>query len=163
MATKAKTEPVRYSQQIADSICARLAEGESLNAICKSQGYPAESAVRAWALEDRDGFSAKYTRARELQAHKLAEEIIDIADTTQLGVKIVHKASGTETSEGDMIEHRRLRVDARKWYLSKVLPKVYGDRTTLAGDPDAPLGGRPLEGVSTEDLQQALAKLGVKI
>ena len=33
----------------------------------------------------------------------------------------------------------RLAVDTRKWIASKVLPKKYGDRQVLAGDPDAPL------------------------
>jgi len=141
MATKAKTAPVRYSPQLAESICARLAEGESLNAICKDAGMPHESSVRGWVLDDHDGFATKYTRARELQAHKLAEEILQIADTTELGVKTVHKATGAETTEGDMIEHRRLRVDARKWYLSKVLPKVYGDKlqAELTGKDGNPL------------------------
>ncbi len=27
-----------------------------------------------------------------------------------------------------MIEHRRLQVDARKWYAGKLRPKVYGDK-----------------------------------
>lgn len=144
-----------FDQKTADDICARLAEGESLNRICKDDGLPAESTVRAWVLDDIAGFAAKYTRARELQAHKLAEEIIDIADTTELGVKRTTKASGVETTEGDMIEHRRLRVDARKWYLSKVLPKSYGDKLTVAGDPEAPLAP---SGVSPE-LIGALAQM----
>jgi hypothetical protein len=63
-------------------------------------------------------------------------EIVDlhseIADTPQIGIKTVQKPSGTETTHGDMIEYRRLQVDTRKWLLSKVLPKVYGDRLTAA-------------------------------
>ncbi len=34
----------------------------------------------------------------------------------------------------------RVEIDARKWFASKFLPKRYGDRQVLAGDPDAPLG-----------------------
>jgi hypothetical protein len=30
-----------------------------------------------------------------------------------------------------MIEHRRLKVDSRKWFLSKMLPKIYGDKLDL--------------------------------
>lgn len=124
-----------YSQEIADKICARLAEGESLNAICKDEGLPAESTVRSWALDDIQGFAAKYTRARELAYHKLADEIIDIANTPVLGVKTkINDKGETETTEGDMIEHRRLQVDSRKWFLSKVLPKVYGDKLDMTVD-----------------------------
>lgn len=40
-----------------------------------------------------------------------------------------------------MIEHRRLRIDARKWMLARALPKVYGDRLAaeLTGKDGAPL------------------------
>lgn len=48
---------------------------------------------------------------------------------------------GTETRTGDMIEHRRLRVDTWKWMLAKALPKVYGDRLAaeLTGKYGQPL------------------------
>ncbi len=36
-----------------------------------------------------------------------------------------------ETVNPEVIGRSRLRVDTRKWYLSKVLPKVYGDRTVI--------------------------------
>jgi hypothetical protein len=29
------------------------------------------------------------------------------------------------------VQHQRLRVDSRKWLLSKVLPKLYGDRVAV--------------------------------
>ena len=125
-----------YNQETADRICERLAAGESLRAICQSPDLPAESTIRLWALNDTNGFAAQYARAREIQAHVLAEEIIDISDTKQEGVETTVKADGTtETKHGDMLGHRKLRVDSRKWYLSKVLPKVYGDKTetTLKG------------------------------
>lgn len=113
-------------------ICERLAAGESLNAICKDDGMPGEATVRGWVLDDREGFAAKYRRAREIQAHKLAEEIIEISNTPVKGAKTKTNEKGeVETTEGDMIEHRRLQVDARKWYLSKVLPKVYGDKMEI--------------------------------
>lgn len=124
-----------FSQEIADKICERLADGESLNAICKDAGYPAESTVRLWAINDVQGFAANYTRARELQAHKLFDEIIEIANTPVVGVVRTTKADGAvEEKAGDMLEHRRLQVDARKWYLSKVLPKVYGDKLDVKVD-----------------------------
>jgi hypothetical protein len=30
-------------------------------------------------------------------------------------------------------------IDTRKWLLSKMLPKIYGDHLTVAGDPDQPV------------------------
>ena len=89
---------------------------------------PGESAVRFWVLDDLDGFAAKYTRARAVGYERMAEEILAISDTPMIGTKSVSKATGLEITEGDMIEHRRLQVDTRKWMLAKMLPKVYGDK-----------------------------------
>lgn len=128
--------PLTYTQEIADAICVRLAAGESLNAICKADEMPPESTVRGWALDDVQGFAAKYTRAREIQADVLVEQILDISDdgsrdyvATENGVSVDH----------DHIARSRLRVDSRKWFASKVLPKKYGDKVALTGDGGGPL------------------------
>lgn len=129
-----------YTKDIADKICSGLADGKSLRAVCEQAGMPAESTVRAWALDDVEGFAAQYARAREIGYDRLGDELLEIADTPQVGIKTKTNEKGEiETTEGDMIEHRRLQVDSRKWMLSKMLPKKYGDKTTLSGDPDAPL------------------------
>lgn len=121
-----------YSKEVADNICARLAEGESLRAICRDDGMPAESTVRAWALDDVDGFAAQYARAREIGYDRLAEELLEIADNTKTGEIRTIKPDGTEeVKQADMIEHRRLQVDSRKWMLSKMLPKRFGDKLDL--------------------------------
>lgn len=120
--------PSVYSKEIADLICRALADGGSLNSICKAENMPSEATVRSWALDDVEGFSANYARAREIGYDKLAEELLEIADTPLVGTKTITKLTGVETTEGDMVEHRRLQVDTRKWMLSKMLPKRFGDR-----------------------------------
>ena len=66
--------------------------------------------------------------------------MLDLSDQCRPGVKTTTKGDGTvETVEGDMVDRSKLMIDTRKWLLSKLLPKKYGDRTVLAGDPDAPL------------------------
>jgi hypothetical protein len=57
-----------------------------------------------------------------LQAMRWAEEVLSIADDAHLDP-----------------QDRRIRVDTRKWLLSKVLPRIYGDKVTVAGDPKAPI------------------------
>ena len=47
------------------------------------------------------------------QADVLFDEMLHIADTPVVGLKTITKASGVETVEGGMIEHRRLQIDAR--------------------------------------------------
>lgn len=103
---------VTYTRELAQAILDRLAKGESLRSICRDQGMPDEAAVRLWALKDRDGFKAAYHEARNLALDAMADEVIAIADG--------------ENSTGDPIRDR-LRFDARRWYLSKLAPKRYGD------------------------------------
>ncbi len=143
LSKKVRAAPIRYSQALAERICERLAGGESLNSICKSKGMPKESAVRFWVVDDYMGFAASYTRARQVGYERLAEEILQISNTPVHGIKKVSKpitfrnSDGDvvptgevleEVTEGDMIEHRKLQVDTRKWILAKMLPKVYGDK-----------------------------------
>ena len=81
----------------------------------------------------------RYARAKQIQCEILADEIIEIADTTELGEKTKSTALGLEITTGDMTEHRKLRIDSRKWLLSKLMPKKYGDKLELSGDPARPL------------------------
>lgn len=134
----ARGRPSKFTKEIAKRICARLAAGETLRSICRLPDMPAESRVRQWALANRHGFSAQYAKAREIGYHGLFDEILEIADTTQEGTKTVDKGDHVETTTADMIEHRRLRVDARKWMLARALPKIYGDKLEVGGG-EAPI------------------------
>ena len=108
--------PSKYTDKLALHICKRIADGDSLRTICKDPQLPTKSTVLKWVLT-HDEFADHYARARRIQAELLADEITDIAD-----------------AEGD-VQRDRLRVDTRKWYLSKVLPKVYGEKLDI-GLPD---------------------------
>jgi hypothetical protein len=133
--------PSTFTQEIADAICERIADGESLRSICGDDGFPTKSTVFKW-LNDFPGFSDQYARAREAQADSLFDEIITIADTPLIGEKVKVLPDGKEeTTRGDMIEHRRLQVDARKWMAGKLRPKKYGEKVTQehTGDPEKPV------------------------
>lgn len=142
--TKTDPEPVKmgrpsdFNQKTADLICARLADGESLRSICRSDNMPHVSTVLRWvAHPDRKEFRDQYAHAREVGLEQMADEILEIADDTRLDT--TYNKHGDEMANNEWIQRSKLRVDARKWILSKQLPKKYGDRTTLAGDPDNPL------------------------
>jgi hypothetical protein len=128
--------PSIYNEETALELCERLIEGQSLRSICQDDNMPSIRAVMKWLSDGKHPeFVQQYARAKEAQAETLAEEILTIADTPQIGVTIKTKPDGeTETTEGDMIQHRRLQVDARKWLASKMAPKKYGDRLELAGE-----------------------------
>jgi len=130
--------PTDYSEELAAQICERLANGEPLAAICRDEKMPCASSVYLW-LTKHPLFSEMYTRAREDQADTLADQIIHIADNTQIGIKTKTGKDGVEITEGDMIEHRRLQVDARKWVAAKLKPRKYSEK--LLNEHSGPDGG----------------------
>src|SRR3954453_4952914 len=111
-----------YMPALGDTICKRISEGESLRAICRDPGMPSEGTVRGWAREDRDGFGSRYRLARELQLDFWADEIVDIADQERLDPR-----------------DRQVRIDTRKWIMSKLGPRKYGDRLLVAGEAENPI------------------------
>jgi hypothetical protein len=137
--------PSLYSEELADHICSRLAKGESLLSICSDDKMPCHSAVRAWAVDDYHGFYAKYARARDIGLEHHAELILKLADEIRPGQRTVSKATGMEVTELDQVERSKLQIDARKWYLSKIAPKRYGDKLevdqTIKIQPVTYLGG----------------------
>ncbi len=82
-AKRKKGRPSRYTEAIAVKICRRLAEGESLRKISKDTSIPAISTVMGWLFDGKHSdFSEQYARARDLQADKLFDEALEIADAT---------------------------------------------------------------------------------
>lgn len=133
--------PSSFTQEIADQICERIADGESLRSICGEEEMPNKATVFRW-LAANQAFSDQYARAREAQADSLFDDILDIADTPMIGEKSKTMPDGkVEMTRGDMIEHRRLQVDARKWMAGKLRPKKYGEKITqeVTGADGAPL------------------------
>lgn len=126
--------PSDYSDDIADEICARIADGQSLNSICKLDEMPSLKTVYNW-IGKRPEFLQKYTLARETQADTLADQIVDIADDGSRDY--TEDAKGNVLVDHDHITRSRLRVDARKWVAAKLKPKKYGERQDLTvGNPD---------------------------
>lgn len=118
--------PSLYSDGLATEICLRLAQGESLRAICEGDGMPAEATVRGWAIDDVSGFTARYARARELQADFYADQTIEISDGA---------------TDKDSAAAARVQIQARQWIASKLKPKAYGDKLTqeITGKDGAPI------------------------
>jgi hypothetical protein len=132
--------PSTYSADVAAEICRRLSTGETLKAICREDAFPPDATVRLWALNNVEGFAAQYAAARDLGLDAMADDLLEIADTPQDGVTTTDQEWGTSEKRGDMLEHRKLRYDARKWYLSKLAPKRYGDRLNVEATVDVSVG-----------------------
>lgn len=130
--------PSIYTHELALEICKRLSAGESLRVICFDEDMPNASTVHAWVLEDKEGFSKKYARARSIQAENMFDEILEIADDGSNDFMTITKGDRMYNIEDKEVTNRsRLRVDSRKWYLSKVLPKKFGDKMDVTSDGEA--------------------------
>jgi hypothetical protein len=126
--------PSIFDEAIFAEIMARIAEGESLRAICGSdvERYPSESTVRGWVIADEpSGVSARYAHARELQYEAWSDRIEQVASKCREGVIVTEGPKGTETKYVDMVDRSRLEVDSLKWLLAKLHPKKYGEKLDL--------------------------------
>lgn len=121
--------------------------------------FPHVSTVYEWLNKNSNyydpTFSEDYARAREIRTDKLFSEIISISDTPVLGETVKSGLLGDETTTGDMIQHRRLQVDARKWVVARMMPKKYGDKieTTITGG-DNPVKTIDVKLLSAEALEE---------
>lgn len=98
-----------------------------------------------WLEEDTEK-SKQYARATELRAEALLDEMMDIVDDSQHDVIPTELGDGVtvERTNHEVIQRSRLRYDARKWLVSKLNPKKYGDKTILSGDEDNPISIAPI-------------------
>ena len=111
--------PTKYNTALASKICMRMAAGESVRRICTDKSMPTFNTVMRWVSDKnqvayKDGFSEQYQEAMAVKAQNMFDEILEIADD--------------DTREA---QRSRIMVDTRKWYLSKCLPKVFGDKLNL--------------------------------
>ena len=132
-----------FTDDLVDEICTRIAAGESLRSVCKDDHIPHAPNVIRWLFDGKhQEFADKYALARKAQAEHWADEIMDIADDgTNDYVERQTRQGAIIVADNEHINRSRLRVDSRKWMLSKVLPRVYGDRSTTehVGDPARPI------------------------
>ena len=127
---------IEFDPVLADEILERLADGDSLASICRDEGMPDERSVRRWARSHGD-FADPYAAARRLGYEKRADELLEIADDSS--ADWIDTGNGNRVLDNVHVNRARLMIDTRKWLLSKMLPKVYGDHLTVAGDPDQPI------------------------
>jgi hypothetical protein len=117
------TGPV-YTDEIAEEICDRLAAGEPLASICRDAHMPDEKAVRKWVQTRAETFGPMYARARDIGYDSIAERILELGEDR---AECIGPDGYIDNGE---IQRLRLLSDNRKWLLSKMQPKRYGDKVT---------------------------------
>lgn len=186
---KPKTgRPRAYDRDVvSDHIIGELAKGRSLLNICTTDaGLPDTATFLQWVNEDDpSGLSLRYAQARELGYKRMADEIVELSNKKGEWVPIqdldvdgrpLLDENGQPILKqvfmplnSDVIAHTRLQIDTRKWVLSKMLPKVYGEKVTNehTGKDGGPIqmaavDFKNLSDEELENMQQLLNKAEVK-
>lgn len=125
---KGRGRPTKQNQALIDKICELIALGLSNRQAAESVGIT-RSTLYAWLADDSD-FSDQYAKACERRCHHWADELLEIADDGLNDWVEREKEHGEMhlVFNGEHFQRSRLRVDTRKWALSKLLPKKYGDK-----------------------------------
>ncbi len=101
-----------------------LEKGDSLRKSLKQNTISSRTFFE-W-LDSDDEKQKQYARATKLRAASIFEDILIIADNQEADV--YEDEDGKEFTNHNVIQRARLRVDSRKWMLSKLEPKKYGDK-----------------------------------
>lgn len=117
--------PSTYTPAVAVKICDRIANGETLRAICRDEEMPPWQTVYGWISIYPD-FSERIARAREAGFDAIAEQCLDIAD--EGAFDITEADDGRLIVDHEAIQRSKLRVETRLKLLSKWSPKKYGER-----------------------------------
>jgi len=135
--------PSIFSQDLGDLICLLMAEGKSLNSICKLDGMPHKSTVLLWVVKgdrgdaDYKDFSDQYRRAREAQTEAALDDVIEISDDDRLDYIFRSGTDESGESAGAIVNHEnisrsKLRIETRFRFAAKMHPRKYGEKLTTA-------------------------------
>ena len=108
-------------------------------------------------------FNSAYARAREHQMEAWADEIIAIADDSRGDLMEVAGKDGKieRVVDQENIQRARLRIDTRKWVMSKLAPR-YADKVDVS--VDAKIRVETMSDQELEDRTRArLIALGVEV
>ena len=125
--------PTIYSEDLAATILSRMADGEAVAEICRDDDMPARSTVMMWVAQDKNGFMDRYREMMHLRALSWADEITSIADDGLNDWVEMNDKDGNAVGyklNGEHVQRSKLRVDTRKWLLSKLLPQ-YADKQII--------------------------------
>ena len=120
-----------------DKICERISEGENLAKIAKELGFSRTHFYRVVDSKPENGDA--YARARERLMESWSDSIDQIAADGSHDT--IETDDGRQICNHEWIARSRLMVDTRKWLMSKLAPRKYGDKITqeISGKDGGPL------------------------
>lgn len=115
-------------KEIVKNVCSDIETGLSLRKALEKIKLPAKTFYE-W-IDGDEVKSKQYARACEIRAENIFEDIIDIADDSSQDLLGVDEY-GNRIENREFVNRSKLRVDARKWMLSKMMPKKYGEKLDI--------------------------------
>lgn len=141
---------IEEKQKIIIDICNDVVENKISFNVAVSKSEISLVSFYQWISKDAE-LQNLYNYARIVRSDVLFEEIIDIADNQEDGEEVSNEydeagvIQKTVIKKGDMFKQRQLKIDARKWVVSKLQPKKYGDKIDVTSDNE-PINQLPLMG-----------------
>ena len=125
-------KPIKCTEEITSEICARITKGETMKAICLDEHLPSDDTIYEW-LAVNPTFAGAYARARKASMERFSHEMVEIADDGRNDyVDRVDKAGNIErVVDPEVVQRSKLRVDTRKWLMSKLAAATYGDKLAV--------------------------------
>ena len=120
---------MKESKELKNKICDLISRGLTVDKTCNQLNI-AKSTLYEWVYDDKD-FRAEFDRAKDERIEAQLEEATQLLDD----VSSLEK----DGFDKDRINAARLKVDTIKWFASKRLSKIYGDKTIHSNDPDNPM------------------------
>lgn len=123
--------PSKYTDKLGREICKLIAQGYTLRQIGRMEKMPSKTTVFNWLFDARyKEFLDQYETAKKFQTEDMADELMEIADNGENDWVLREGKDGEEywVANGEHIQRSRLRTDVRKWLMSKMMPKKYGDK-----------------------------------
>ena len=137
-AAKKAIKPERDKNAICQTVLQGMREGLSAYKSCHAAGVP-HSTFMDWLKADA-ALADNYARAREDLIELMAKDLLEIADAP------VGSTDSGSTDSG-AVQKQKLQIDTRKWLLSKLAPKKYGEKIELSGDAANPIAIQRIERV----------------
>lgn len=127
---KKRSSKYHNKEEICENVLSGMRSGLSAFKACEAAGVP-QSTFNVWLNENAE-LAAEYARAREDLIERIANDVMELSDQ-DVGLQPDGK------KDWAAVQKQRLQVDTRKWLLSKLAPKKYGEKLELSGDPSNPL------------------------
>lgn len=120
--SKGGRPPKHFTTPVMMEIIERVANGETLTAICKSEGMPTPVTFRRWIVNNPT-LQTAWNTAKELRAHAYFDRVVDIA------ARLEHGGWGRDASA--MVRALTEAMNSLKWAAGRLSPQNYGERAPV--------------------------------